>query len=82
MDFSRAVSHSPPLTVTCLQGDSGNNMIRRINLTDNSVTTLAGSPTQAAGHADGVGTLATFYAPASVALDDAVTYAILVSERF
>jgi sugar lactone lactonase YvrE len=49
--------------------DSGNNAIRRIDLSSGAVSTFAGSTTGAAGNADGVGTAATFSLPAGLAWD-------------
>jgi len=43
------------------------------------VTTLAGSLTQSAGLADGVGTLATFRYPNSIAIDSTGSVALIVS---
>ncbi len=48
----------------------GNN-IRRIVIATGVVTTLAGSTTGAAGHADGTGTAALFSAPGGIAIDTA-----------
>ncbi len=48
---------------------SGNN-IRRIVIATGVVTTLAGSTTGAAGHADGTGTAALFSAPGGIAIDN------------
>jgi len=62
-----------------LQIDYLNHAVRRIDLSDNSVTTLAGSPTQSSGHADGVGTLATFNRPLGIALNTAANFAVIVS---
>ena len=53
--------------------------MRRIDLSDNSVTTLAGSLTQSAGLADGVGTLATFFYPNSITMDSTGSVALIVS---
>ncbi len=50
--------------------DYNNNAIRVISPAG-QVTTLAGSPTQAAGHADGSGSSALFDGPAAVAVDSA-----------
>lgn len=50
-----------------LVADSSNHLIRRIDLLENTVTTLAGSPGQA-GFADGVGAAARFNNPVGVAL--------------
>src|SRR6266581_4777672 len=50
----------------------GNN-IRRIVIATGVVTTLAGSTTGAAGHADGTGTAALFSAPGGIAIDSSGT---------
>ena len=49
-------------------GDSGNNMIRKMDLTTLQVTTLAGQGALVPGHADGVGTQATFLEPRGLAI--------------
>lgn len=49
-------------------GDSGNNMIRKMDLTTLQVTTLAGQGALVPGHADGVGTQATFLEPRGLAV--------------
>jgi DNA-binding beta-propeller fold protein YncE len=46
--------------------DSGNNLIRKIDLNANFVSTIAGSTE---GYADGIGTSAQFYRPVGVCLD-------------
>lgn len=61
-----------------LQADTSNNLLRRVDLVTGLVTTLAGSPTQSAGHADGLGSLATFNYPLCVAMDGAGSIAIVV----
>ena len=66
-----------------LQADSGNNLLRLVNLTTGTVTTLAGNPATAPypgnyGHADGAGTVASFFYPYAVAMDSAGTFAIVV----
>ena len=53
---------------TLYVADSGNNMIRKIDLSTNAVTTLAGAGKLMAGYADGVGTQATFKEPRSLAV--------------
>lgn len=53
-------------------GDSGNNVIRKIDLGTNTVTTLAGNGT--AGYADGTGTAAQFNSPGSMVLDSSGDY--------
>ncbi|MHB8421839.1 MAG: beta-propeller fold lactonase family protein [Leptospirales bacterium] len=53
---------------TLYVADSGNNMIRKIDLATNQVTTLAGGGKLMAGFADGVGTQATFKEPRSLAI--------------
>ena len=50
-----------------LVADTGNHVIRRIDLTTAAVTTLAGSP-GISGGADGVGAAARFFSPRGVAL--------------
>lgn len=48
--------------------DNGNNAIRKVTAAG-VVTTFAGSATGAAGHTNGTGTTATFYAPAGIVAD-------------
>lgn len=64
----------PPLS----QADTFNNGIRRLDLVTGLVLTLAGSPTRAAGNADGLGTSATFNSPQGIAVDAAWTVAVIV----
>jgi sugar lactone lactonase YvrE len=52
--------------------DLGNSDIRRI-MPDGTVTLIAGSPTQASGNIDGVGTAATFGNPLSIYIDNTGT---------
>jgi hypothetical protein len=66
------------LVLLSVQADTYNNLIRRIDLSSGTVTTLAGvalSP----GSTDGAGPAARFYEPAGVAMDAAGTVAIVVS---
>lgn len=64
--------------VVSLQADSSNNLLRRIELMSGLVTTVAGSPTQATGYADGAGTTATFNFPVGIAIDAMLTFAVVV----
>lgn len=50
-------------------------------MTSGLVTTVAGSPAQASGYADGLGTAATLDGPNNVAMDAAATFVIVVSGR-
>ena len=70
---------SAPHSPAPAQVDTANHLLRRVNVSSGAVTTLAGSPTQSSGHADGVGTAASFYYPYFVALDSAGAVAIVVS---
>lgn len=63
--YSPHFSNPPHRTLP--QGDSLNNLLRRVDLVSGLVTTLAGSPTQVTGNADGMGTLATFANLAGIA---------------
>lgn len=67
--------HSP------LQADWCNHLLRRVDVTSGLVTTLAGSVVGSNnyGHADGVGTAASFYYPYGVAMDAAGNSVIVVS---
>jgi DNA-binding beta-propeller fold protein YncE len=58
-----------------LVADSYNNMIRRIEISSGTVTTLAGNTS--AGLVDGAGTLATFNRPSSVAIDPSGAFALV-----
>lgn len=61
------------------QSDRDNNLLRRVNLTSGFVATLAGGlGGVTSGSADGVGSVATFYRPSSVAVDAAGVIAIVV----
>lgn len=64
---------------SALKADSSNCAIRSINLTTNTVTTVAGSPPYTCGSDDGVGTGATFNYPSGVAVNSAGTFAVVVS---
>lgn len=78
MSTSYCTYRTLPTTPITMQADVMNNAIRSIDLiASNSVTTVAGSPTQASGHADASGTAASFYYPTGVAL--AGTRALVVS---
>ncbi len=61
-----------------VQADQNNHLIRKIIVATGAVSTLAGT-VGTAGHADGVGTLATFYLPFGVALDFTGSIALVVS---
>ena len=54
-------------------------MVRRIDISSGAVTTLAGQPV-APGHANGVGTQATFNYPYDVATDAAGTFTIVADD--
>jgi DNA-binding beta-propeller fold protein YncE len=77
---SMALLNSPwgatidPKGAYALVADSANNLIRHINMTTARVTTLAGS-TQ--GSADGIGSMAQFLLPVSVAIDPTGAYALV-----
>lgn len=62
-----------------LQADESNHEMRRVDVTSGAVVTLAGSPTQQPGYADGRGTAVSFYYPSGVAMDAAGTFAVIVS---
>ena len=67
----------PQSAAFALVADSGNNLVRYINLTTTLVSTLAG--TASFGYADGVRAAATFFTPVGVALDAAGDIALVVS---
>ncbi|MGP8214278.1 MAG: T9SS type A sorting domain-containing protein [Bacteroidia bacterium] len=50
-------------------GDQSNNEIRKIVISSGQVSLVAGSPVGASGHADGIGTAASFYGPEGLACD-------------
>ena len=58
------------------QGDLGNNCIRRINVSTGLVTTFVGNLN--IGHADGVGSSATFNSPSGVVVDETGSMAVVV----
>lgn len=59
------------------QVENGINIVRRINVLTGAVSTLAGSAGRS-GHADGVGTAATFRTPLSVSVDVSGTVLLVV----
>ena len=67
--------------------DSQNSLLRRVNLSSGLVTTLAGNITGGSvgsnnqGHADGLGTSASFKFPVGVAVDSTGSVAIIVRVR-
>jgi hypothetical protein len=63
---------------TILQADFGNQLIRFIDFSTRTITTLAGRQGITSPFSDGVGTVATFAAPACIALNGAGTVALLV----
>lgn len=75
---SSLLAHAHVSSVHTLQADSNNHLLRRVNLTSDLVTTLAGSSSRALGRADGVGTLASFYTPSDVAVDSTGLFAVVV----
>jgi len=54
--------------------DNGNNTVRQINLASAAVTTLAGTPAQRGGLADGVGAAAKFKNPQGITTDGTYLY--------
>lgn len=62
-----------------LQADVANNALRRVDLFRGIVTTLAGSPSQSWGQADGTGSAVLFRQPYDVAVDASGATAIVVS---
>lgn len=61
--------------------DAGNNVVRVITgVLLHTVRTLAGSPTQLQGYADGLGSSASFYFPSGLAVDETGT--IFVADAF
>lgn len=68
---------------TLLKTDYYIHLVRLINLTSGTVTTIAGNVSGAFGvnnygHADGVGTLASLFHPHGVAIDAAGTFVVVV----
>jgi hypothetical protein len=63
-----------------IQADYFNSVIRRIDMASRTVTTLAGQP-GVQSYTDGVGTMATFNLPVGIALNSAGTYAVIVRLR-
>lgn len=73
-----ALKPRSPLSVAP-QADNSNNLLRRVNLTNGLVTTLAGGLGGTAyGFANGTGTAAAFHGPSGVAIDAAGSIAIVV----
>ncbi len=61
-----------------VQGEYWNPLIRRIDMSSGTVTTLAGAALSP-GSTDGVGMAAKFYNPVGVAMDASAAVAIVVS---
>lgn len=84
--MSKLYIASSPSQLT-LQADNGNNLLRRVNLTNGLVTTIAGNTSGTVGsdnygRKDGVGTAASFYQPFGIALDVAGTFMVVVRSCF
>ena len=67
----------PPPSPYTMQADLGNHLIRLLVLSSGVVSTLAGQA-GSFGSTDGIGTNARFYSPHGIALDAAVTFAVVV----
>ena len=67
MGVAAVAISSPSPNVIIFVADSGNNLIRAIDLAGDSVWTVAGDSAQQAGHADGTGASAKFSVPTGVA---------------
>ena len=71
----------PPLPSLPLgaQAEYGNSLIRRITVSSALVSTLAGGQASGTvtGHADGIGTSATFLQPVGIAMDPSGTIALV-----
>lgn len=71
------IQHTP------LQADLYNNLIRLVNLSNSLVTTVVGNLSGVGvhnyGHADGVGSSASFFLPIGIAMDAAGSFVIVVS---
>ena len=63
-----------------MQADTGNHLIRRVDISTGTVTTLAGFD-GILGSANGLGTLSSFYQPQAVDMDAAGTVALVVSMK-
>jgi hypothetical protein len=70
--------HHTSLIPPSRQVDYNNMLIRSINVTTRSVSTLAGRRGLVSPFMDGIGTSATFNGPNDVALDEAGTLALVV----
>lgn len=62
-----------------MQADTGNHLLRRLNISQGLVTTIAGDLSNNYGYADGQGRAASFYDPYDVAMDAAGTFVVVVS---
>jgi hypothetical protein len=61
-----------------LQADSGNHLIRAVNVTSGAVTTLAGRQGVSTPFSDGIGTGATFNNAQGVSIDGTGAFAVVV----
>ena len=74
---ARIFTHAHNVHTSCLlQSDMDNHLVRLINVSTGTVTTLAGSGYT--GYADGQGSEASFYQPVGAAVDATGTYALIV----
>ena len=62
--------------------DTGNNEIREITVSSNTVSLFAGSISGASGHANGTGSAATFDAPSGIAIDSAGNLFVADTQNF
>lgn len=65
-----------PSGTIALVGEQGNNIVRKIIISSAAVSTLAGTCCTA-GHADGTGSAASFSSPHGLAIDAAISFAVL-----
>lgn len=78
MKLTRHVYPNSPHSLS-LQSDSANHLLRLVNLTSGLVSTLAGGlGGVSSGHADGVGTAASFNNPNGVAVNNPGNYLVVV----
>lgn len=69
-----------PNNTYALIGEQGNHVIRRINLSNNEVTTIAGTPGDMTSGVDGIGPAARFRAPRGIEISKNGTFAIIADD--